>query len=207
MAEVCATCGGGGGAPGATITTCPECRGSGTVSFGQGGFAVNRPCPVCRGRGRVPSEKCPTCQGAGEVRRDKRLTITVPPGTEDGARVRLTGQGPKGRGDLVVQFHVRPDRFFRRDGLDVICVVPINVAQALLGSKIKVRTLDGRRVVLRIPAGTQHGQKFRVAGQGIERNGRRGHQYVEIKVELPERLTPEQEAALKAFAEQTGLKY
>jgi molecular chaperone DnaJ len=82
MAEVCATCGGGGGAPGATITTCPECRGSGTVSFGQGGFAVNRPCPVCRGRGRVPSEKCPTCQGAGEVRRDKRLTITVPPGTE-----------------------------------------------------------------------------------------------------------------------------
>ncbi len=138
---------------------------------------------------------------------EKRLVITVPPGTEDGARVRLKGQGAKGRGDVVVVFHVEPDRFFRRDGLDVICVVPINVAQAMLGSKIKVKTLDGRSVVLRIPPGTQHGQKFRIAGQGIERNGRRGDQYVEVQVAIPDRLTPEQEAALRAFAEKAGIKY
>jgi molecular chaperone DnaJ len=207
MSEVCPTCGGNGAAPGATISTCPECRGAGTVSFGQGGFAVNRPCPVCRGKGRVPSEKCHTCQGAGEVRLDKQLTITVPPGTEDGARVRLKGQGPKGRGDLIVQFQVEPDPFFRREGLNVVCVVPINLAQALLGSRIKVRTLDGRRVVLRVPAGTQHGQKFRIAGQGIERNGRRGDQYVEVRVEIPGELTPEQAAAAQAFAEKAGLKW
>jgi molecular chaperone DnaJ len=207
MSEVCPTCSGNGAAPGATISTCPECRGTGSVSFGQGGFAVNRPCPVCRGKGKVPSEKCRTCQGLGEVRLEKRVTITVPPGTDDGAKVRLKGQGPKGRGDLVVQFQVEPDRFFRREGLDVICVVPINLAQALLGSKIKVRTLDGRRVLLRVPAGTQHGQKFRIAGQGIERTGRRGDQYVEIRVEIPEGLTPEQAAAAEAFAEKAGLKH
>jgi molecular chaperone DnaJ len=207
MTEVCPTCGGNGAAPGATISTCPECKGRGIVSFGQGSFAVNRPCPVCRGRGKVPSVRCPTCQGGGEVRVQKRLTITVEPGTEDGMRVRLTGQGTKGRGDVVVVFRVEPDRFFRREGLDIICVVPINLAQALLGSRIKVKTLDGRKVVLKLPPGTQHGQKFRIAGQGIEKNGRRGDQFVEVRVEIPEHLTPEQEAALKTFAEKTGLRY
>jgi len=207
MAEVCPTCGGDGAAPGATISVCPECQGRGTISFGQGGFAVNRPCPVCRGKGRVPSARCATCQGAGEVRVEKRLIITVPPGTEDGTRMRLKGQGTKGKGDLVVQFQVEPDRFFRREGLDLVCTVPINLAQALLGSRIKVRTLEGRHVVLKVPPGTQHGQKFRVAGQGIEKNGRRGDQYVEVRVEIPDRLTPEQQAALKAFAEKAGLKY
>src|SRR5947209_9185002 len=207
MPEVCPTCGGSGGAPGATFSTCPECRGRGTISFGQGGFAVTRPCPVCRGRGKVPSQRCPTCQGSGEVRQEKRLTITIPAGTEDGTRLRLKGQGAKGRGDVVVVVQVEPDTFFRREGLDVIGVVPINLAQALLGSKIKVRTLDGKRVVLRVPPGTQHGQKFRIPGQGIERNGRRGDQYVEMHVEIPEKLTPEQEAAAKAFAEKTGMKH
>lgn len=207
MAEVCPTCGGRGAAPGATVSTCPECRGRGTVSFGQGGFAVNRPCPVCRGKGRVPSERCPTCQGAGEVRVEKRLMITVAPGTEDGQKVRLKGQGAKGRGDVVVAFQVDPDRFFRREGLNVVCVVPINLAQALLGSKLKVRTLDGRRVVLKLPPGTQHAHRFRIAGQGIEKNGRRGDQYVEVRVEIPEHLTPEQEAAARAFAEKAGLKF
>ncbi|HEX4601337.1 MAG TPA: DnaJ C-terminal domain-containing protein [Gemmatimonadales bacterium] len=207
LPQVCPTCSGTGAAPGATLSTCPECHGRGTISFGQGGFAVTRPCPVCRGRGKVPSERCPTCQGAGEVQIDKHLVITIPPGTEDGTRLRLKGQGAKGRGDIVVVIAVEPDRFFRREGLDVIGVVPVNLAQAMLGTKIKVRTLDGRRVVLKVPPGTQHGQKFRIAGQGIEKNGRRGDQYVEVRVEVPEHLTPEQEAAAKAFADKSGMKY
>ncbi|MGH2668107.1 MAG: DnaJ C-terminal domain-containing protein, partial [bacterium] len=207
MFEVCPTCGGRGAAAGATISTCPECKGRGTISFGQGGFAVNRPCPVCRGKGTVPSQRCGTCQGSGEVRVEKRISVTIPPGTEEGTKVRLRGQGPKGRGDVVAQIQIEPDRFFRRDGLDVICVVPINLAQALLGSRIKVKTLDGKRVVLKVPSGTQHGQKFRIPGQGIEKNGRRGDQYVEVHVEIPEKLTPEQQETLKRFAEQTGLKY
>src|SRR6266699_220344 len=207
MAEVCPTCSGSGAAPGATLSTCPECRGRGVISFGQGGFAVNRPCPVCRGRGRVPSERCRTCGGSGGVRVGKRLVLTVPAGTEDGTKLRLRGQGTKGKGDVVVVLQVEPDRFFRRDGLDVIATVPINVAQAMLGTKIKVKTLDGRRVVLKIPPGTKPGQKFRIVGQGIEKNGRRGDQYVEVHVDIPERLTPEQEAAMKAFADKSGMRY
>ena len=207
LSEVCPTCGGKGAAPGATISTCPECKGRGTISFGQGGFAVNRPCPVCRGKGTVPSQRCGTCQGSGDVRVEKPITVTIPPGTEDGTRLRLKHQGAKGRGDVVVQIHVEPDRFFRREGLDVICVVPITLAQALLGSRIKVKTLDGKKVVLKLPPGTQHGQKFRIPGQGIEKNGRRGDQYVEVHVEIPEHLTEDQQAAFKTFAEKAGLKY
>src|SRR5213593_721035 len=207
MPEVCPTCGGSGAAKGATINTCPECKGRGTVSFGQGGFAVNRPCPVCRGKGTVPSQRCPTCQGSGEVRVEKRINVEIPAGVEDGARLRLKNQGPKGRGDLIVEIHIAPDRFFRREGLDLIGVVPINLAQALLGSRIKVRTLDDKRVVLRIPPGTQHGQKFRVPGHGIEKNGRRGDMYVEAHVTLPEKLSAEEQEAVKSFAEKAGLKY
>jgi len=207
MSEVCPTCGGSGAAKGATVNTCPECKGRGTVSFGQGGFAVNRPCPVCRGKGTVPSQRCPTCQGAGEVRVEKRINVEIPPGVEEGARLRLKNQGPKGRGDLIVQVHIAVDRFFRREGLDLIGVVPINLAQALLGSRIKVKTLDDKRVVLRIPAGTQHGQKFRVPGHGIEKNGRRGDMYVEAHVTLPEKLSAEEQEAVKSFAEKAGLKY
>src|SRR5881409_3609387 len=207
MPEVCPTCGGSGAAKGAKVDTCPECKGRGTVPFGQGGFAVNRPCPVCRGKGTVPSQRCPTCQGSGEVRVEKRINVEIPAGVEDGARLRLKNQGPKGRGDLIVEIHIAPDRFFRREGLDLIGVVPINLAQALLGSRIKVRTLDDKRVVLRIPAGTQHGQKFRIPAHGIEKNGRRGDMYVEAHVTLPEKLSAEEQEAVKSFAEKAGLKY
>jgi molecular chaperone DnaJ len=207
MTEVCPGCGGSGAAPGATVSTCSECRGRGTISFGQGGFAVNRPCPACRGKGKVPSSRCPTCQGAGEVKVEKRLMITVPPGTEDGAKVRLKGQGAKGKGDVVVVFQVESDAFFRREGHNVVCVVPVNVAQAMLGTRLKVRTLDGHRVVLKVPAGTQHGQRFRIPGHGIEKSGRRGDQLVEVRVDIPAHLTPEQEAAARDFAERAGLKH
>jgi molecular chaperone DnaJ len=206
VTDPCPTCAGSGGTPGATWSTCPECNGRGTISFGQGGFAVNRPCPQCRGRGRIPSQPCPTCHGAGEVRTERRIVITVPPATDSGSRIRLRGQGAAG-GDLIVTFQVQPDRFFRRDGLDIICEVPINMVQAAVGTRLRVRTLDGKKVMLRIPAGTQPGRKFRIKGQGIERNAHRGDQLVQIQVTIPERLTEEQQEQLKKFAETTGLPY
>ena len=212
VTEVCPTCHGNGGAPGATFSTCPECNGRGTISFGQGGFAVTRPCPQCRGRGKIPSAPCPTCDGVGEVRTERRVVITVPTGTESGTKVLLKGQGLPGRagepaGDLVVTFQVQPDRFFRRDGLDILCEVPINLAQALLGSRIRVRTLDGKKVVLKIPPGTQPGRKFRVKGLGIEKNGRRGDQLVEVRVTVPEHLSPEEQELVKKLAEMEGMTY
>jgi molecular chaperone DnaJ len=210
VTERCSTCGGSGAAPGAKLNTCPECSGRGTVSFGQGAFTVQRPCPVCRGWGRVPTTPCPTCHGQGEVLREKRITIAVPPGTDSGHRVRLKGQGDANggvAGDVIVNFQVQPDPFFRRVGLDLYSTIPINLAQAMLGTRIRVRTVDGKQVVLRIPAGTQPGRQFRIKGQGIERNGSRGDQFVEIAVELPEKMTPEEEQRFKEFADKAGLKH
>jgi molecular chaperone DnaJ len=212
VTEECQTCHGNGAAPGATLRTCPECNGRGTVSFGQGGFAVQRPCPMCLGRGQVPSERCPTCGGAGEVRVKRTVAITVPPGVDSGNKVRLTGQGGKGAsggqpGDLVVTFQVQPDRFFRREGLDVVATVPLNVAQATLGSKISVRSLEGKKVAIKIPPGTASGKRFRVRGQGIEKNGTRGDMIIETSITVPEHLTPEQQEAMREFAEAGGLKY
>ena len=212
VTEACPTCTGSGGAPGATWSTCPECKGRGTISFGQGNFAVNRPCPQCRGRGRIPSEKCPTCRGAGEIRAERRVTITVPPATDNGDRVMLRGQGQgngqgSAPGDLVVTFQVQPDRFFRREGLDIVADVPINLAQAALGTRLRVRTLDGKKVLLRIPPGTQPGRRFRIKGQGLEKNGRRGDQLVGVQVTVPDELSPEQQELLKKFADSAGLKY
>lgn len=212
VTEACPTCQGSGGAPGATWSTCPECNGRGTISFGQGGFSVNRPCPMCRGRGKIPSESCPTCTGAGEIRTERRVVITVPLGTETGTRVRLRGQGQPARpggvsGDLVVTFQVLPDRFFRREGLDIVCEVTVNVAQAVSGTRLRVRTIDGKRVMLKIPSGTQPGRKFRIKGQGIEKNGRRGDQIVQVQVTIPTELTPEQEELFKKFADVAGLRH
>ena len=212
VTEPCPTCTGSGGAPGATWSTCPECNGRGTISFGQGGFAVNRPCPQCRGRGRIPSQQCPTCRGAGDVRTERRVAITVPPATETGSRIRLRGQGESSRpggtpGDLIVTFQVQPDRFFRREGLDIVCDVPLNLAQATLGTRLRVRTLDGKKVMLRIPPGTQPGRKFRIKGQGLEKNGRRGDQLVGVQVTVPNELTSEQQDLMKKFAESAGMTY
>jgi molecular chaperone DnaJ len=140
------------------------------------------------------------------------VTITVPPATETGTKVRLKGQGEAGRsgapaGDLIITFQVQPDRFFKREGLDVIGEVPINLAQAVLGTRLRVRTLDGKKVVLKVPPGTQPGRRFRIKGQGIEKNGRRGDQLVEIKVTLPEHLSEDQQELMKKFAESTGMAY
>lgn len=211
VTEGCPACHGSGGAPGAKFSTCPECNGRGTISFGQGGFAVSRPCPQCRGRGKIPSEKCPVCQGAGQVRTQREIAITVPPGTESGSRIRLKGQGEPGQagtspGDLIVTFQVQEDRFFHRDGLNILCEIPINVAQAVLGTRLRVRTLDGQKVVLRIPAGTQPGRKFRIKGMGIQKGGQKGDQLVQVQVVLPEHLSPDQEAKFREFAEVCGLK-
>jgi molecular chaperone DnaJ len=212
VTEPCPTCNGSGGAPGATWSTCPECNGRGTISFGQGGFAVNRPCPQCRGRGRIPSQPCPTCHGAGDVRTERRVAITVPPATETGSRIRLRGQGESSRaggtpGDLLITFQVQADRFFKREGLDVVCEVPLNLAQATLGTRLRVRTLDGKKVLLRIPAGTQPGRKFRIKGLGLEKNGRKGDQLVGVQVTLPGELTPEQQDLMKKFADSAGMSY
>ena len=212
VSEECSTCHGSGAAPGAQLKICPECDGRGVISFGQGGFAVNRPCPVCLGKGQVPTEPCPTCRGSGEVRARRKVLVNVPAGVDTGSKIRLKGQGGKGTsngppGDLVITFNVLPDKFYRRDGLDVIATVPLNIAQATLGTKISVRTLDGKKVAIKIPPGTPSGKRFRVRGQGIQKGDKKGDLIVEVSIEVPEKLSEDQERMMKEFAESGGMKY
>ena len=210
--EECASCHGNGAAPGAQLRPCGECSGRGVISFGQGGFAVNRPCPVCAGRGSVPTERCPICRGAGDTRVSRKVLIAVPAGAETGAKVRLRGQGGKGAsggqaGDLVITFTVIPDRFYKREGLDLIATVPINIAQATLGSRISVKTLDDKKVAIRIPPGTSAGKRFKITGQGIDKDGKKGDLLVEVTITVPETLTEAQEKAMREFAEAGGMKF
>ncbi len=212
ITESCATCGGSGARPGTRLARCEECTGSGTVSFGQGGFAVNRPCPACGGRGRIPEAACTSCAGTGSVRQTRTLQVKVPAGVESGDRIRISGQGERGMnggppGDIILTFQVQPHRFFRREGLDVHVTVPINVAQATLGSRIRVRTVGGKHVVLRVPPGTQSGTRFRVRGQGISKGERTGDQFVEVRVDIPAELSDSEREAMEAFARSAELRY
>lgn len=212
ITEECAQCGGTGAQPGSSVRRCGECGGTGTVSFGQGGFAVNRPCPACMGKGMVPETPCSACGGGGSVRQTRRLQVKVPAGVETGSRLRVPGQGERGQGggepgNLILVFKVKPHRFFRREGLDIHCTVPINLAQAVLGSKIRVRTVEDKHVVLKIPPGTQSGTRFRVRGQGVTRGERTGDQYVEARVEVPESLDEAARQKFEEFAETAGLRH
>lgn len=210
--EECGTCTGSGAAKGARIQPCSECDGRGTISFGQGGFAVTRPCPMCLGKGTVPSEKCAACNGAGASRSHKKVLITVPQGTESGSKIRLKGQGGRGvrggaNGDILITFQVKDDAAYEREGLDLIVQAPVNIAQATLGSKISVLTIDDRKVTLTLPRGTPSGKRFRVRGQGITHGGKTGDLLVEIQVVVPETLTAEQERLMKQFAAAGSLEY
>jgi len=210
--EECATCDGSGAAPGSKLDNCPECGGRGTITFGQGSFSVPRPCPACLGRGKIPREFCPACSGRGEVTQKRRISVAVPSGVDDGSRIRIAGQGERGPqggppGDLLVKFKVKEDPFFERTGLDLRCEVPINLAQAMMGSKIKVRTADNRKVVLKIPPGTQSGTTFRIKGQGVEKGETRGDQLVKVVVRLPDRLSEEGKEALEKLVEAEELRH
>jgi molecular chaperone DnaJ len=209
--ESCKVCGGSGAKPGTKLSTCPDCGGTGMLSFSQGAFAVQRPCPRCYGRGKIITEPCPQCGGKGQTLGRKKISINIPAGIHDGAKLRLRGQGQPGiaggqPGDLIVKVNIGEHRFFERKGSDICCKVPINVAQAILGSKIRVRTIDGK-VDLKIPPGTQSGTKFRLRGRGVKINGARGDQYVEVIVEVPKKINDKQKKLMEEFAKETGLKY
>lgn len=212
ITEECATCLGSGAAKGAKIAVCHECSGRGSISFGQGGFAVNRPCPACLGKGSLPSSPCATCRGAGEARSRKKLLINVPEGTDTGAKIRLKGQGGRGlhggrNGDIVITFQVKDDASWSREGLDLVAIATVNIAQATLGSKVSVETLDDKRVSIKVPAGTAGGKRFRVRGHGIKKDGKHGDLIVEIELVVPAKLSAEQEKLMQEFAKSAGLEY
>jgi molecular chaperone DnaJ len=209
--EKCSECGATGAAKGTSPETCPTCRGTGTVKTTQrtalGLFQTSRSCDNCHGTGKVIKNPCNNCNGKGYVKVNKKLSVTIPAGIDDGERVGLPGQGNDGRnggpsGDLVLVITVRPHLIFERDGYDIYCEVPITFVDAALGAEIDIPTLDGK-MKYTIPEGTQTGTKFTLRGKGIQHihSTKRGDLIFSVTVEVPKNLTDQQKDLLRKFAE------
>lgn len=189
----CATCRGSGAKPGTSVSTCAQCGGSGQIAVDQGLFSMAQPCPGCGGSGRRIEEPCPTCRGSGRTRRSRTLKVKIPAGVREGARIRLAGRGepgqPGGRpGDLFVVVRVAPHRLFSRRGNDLKLELPLTYAEAALGDKVQVPTLNGA-VTLKIPAGTSSGKTFRIRGKGAPIRSGHGDLLVTVKVAVPKKLS------------------
>jgi molecular chaperone DnaJ len=195
----CSTCRGSGAAPGTSPQTCPVCRGQGVVSRNQGSFSFAEPCTRCRGTGSIVETPCGSCHGTGQETKDRALTVKIPAGVADGQRIRLRGKGSAGSppGDLFVQVTVTPHPVYGRKGDHLTLVLPVTYAEAALGANVPVPTPDGP-VTLKIPAGTTTGRTFRVRGQGVAAKG--GDLLVTVEVAVPKDLSPEERAALEAYA-------
>lgn len=208
----CEICAGSGADGGAEPIACPTCRGSCRVRTQQGFFSLERTCPTCQGAGRTIGNPCRACQGAGRVQREKTLAVTVPPGVEDGTRIRLSGEGEAGlrggpAGDLYIFIAVAPHRLFRREGTQLFCRVPIPLATAALGGQVDVPTIEGRRAKITIPEGTQTGKQIRLRGKGVtelQQGSARGDMLVEVVVETPTNLTKRQQELLREFEKAGG---
>ncbi|MBT3533368.1 MAG: molecular chaperone DnaJ [Rhodospirillaceae bacterium] len=207
----CDGCGGTGAEAGSQPSTCATCQGHGKVRAQSGFFTVERTCPNCGGVGRVIAHPCGKCAGAGRVEKDKTLSVNIPEGVEDGTRIRLSGEGEAGlrggpSGDLYIFLSLLAHEVFQRDGANIYCRVPIAMTTAALGGDIDVPTLDGGRVAVTLPEGTQTGRQFRLRGKGMPhmRGRGQGDMYVQTMVETPVNLSKEQKALLAQFQDSLG---
>ena len=204
----CSACNGSGAKPGTQPKVCSQCGGRGVLDDNQGFFSFSSPCRACAGRGVTIDQACPTCRGGGVEHRPRDVQARIPAGVDDGQKIRLKGRGAPGRnggpaGDLIVECKVTPHPLFGRDGTNLTVRVPVTFAEAALGGDIDVPTLDGPRVMLRLRPGTQSGSRHRVKGKGLVTTKHTGDLIVTVDVQVPHHLTPEQKAAVEAFATAT----
>ncbi|MGB8576838.1 MAG: molecular chaperone DnaJ [Pseudolabrys sp.] len=202
----CEACSGSGAKAGTKPKSCASCGGAGKIRHAQGFFTLERTCPTCHGRGQVIDDPCKVCSGGGRVTRERTLSVNIPTGVEDGTRIRLAGEGEAGvrggpAGDLYIFLEVAPHEFFQRDGADLHCRVPITMTSAALGGEFEVPAIDGSKVRVKVPAGTQTGRRFRLAGKGMPvlRSKQTGEMYVQVAVETPQNLTKRQRELLAEF--------
>ncbi len=202
----CDGCKGTGVADGKQPDQCGTCNGSGRVRMQQGFFMMERTCSTCQGAGKVIKNPCTSCRGRGHKKGTKKLQVSIPSGIESGVQIRLVGEGNAGTqgaqaGDLYVFVHIKPHDLFQRKGADLMCQVPISMVMAATGGSIEVPTIEGGRVTVKIPAGTQPGDKFRLKDKGmtIYRRSSRGDMYVQVSIEIPKNLTKEQKEILSQF--------
>ncbi len=210
--SACTACGGTGAEGSGSRRTCDTCGGMGQVRRSSGFFSIATACPTCNGEGQIIENPCKTCRGTGVERQHRKLSVKIPAGIDSGKRINIPGEGDAGGqggspGDLYVFIRVREHEYFERDGYDVYCLIPISITQASLGGEVNVPTLDGKRVKVKIPSGTQTGKVLRLKGEGIPHlnsNSRRGDMYVKIQVRVPERLNHKAKNLLKELAEVQG---
>jgi molecular chaperone DnaJ len=205
----CETCHGTGAASGSGVETCDMCHGRGAVRTQSGFFTVERACPRCQGQGKIIKNPCKSCGGEGRKRKNRSLEINIPAGVDDGTRIRISGEGEAGvrggaAGDLYVEISVKPHKLFRREDAHLFCRVPVSMVTAAIGGAVEVPTIDGSRVKMNIPAGTQAGTQMRLGGKGMSilRAGHRGDMYVEVAVETPVNLSKKQKELLEEFSGQ-----
>ncbi len=212
----CGDCNGTGARSGTVPRVCPECEGTGmhTATVG-GAFTMNETCPACRGRGLIVDDPCPTCHGSGRGLSSRTIQARIPAGVKDGQRIRLRGKGAAGErggpaGDLYVNVRVSPHSVFGRKGDNLTVTVPVSFDEAALGAEIKVPTLGGAPVTVKIPAGTPNGRTFRVRGKGVVRRGdarsagHKGDLLVTVEVHVPATLDEKARAAVEAYREATA---
>jgi molecular chaperone DnaJ len=206
----CATCKGTGAKAGTTPRVCPTCSGTGVTSRGAGGFAFSEPCRDCRGRGLIVDDPCPVCHGSGRAMTERTMQVRIPAGVADGQRIRLKGKGSPGErggphGDLIVLVHVRAHEIFGRSGDNLTLTVPVTFPEAALGSDVKVPTLDGKTVTLKLPPGTSSGRVLRVRGNGVvRRDGTKGDLLVTVEVAVPQKVSGKAKEALEAYRTATA---
>lgn len=208
----CTACAGKGEKPGGKSSVCSRCRGAGSIGASRGMFNMSQTCPACGGRGKVNVEACDSCGGKGEIPRHEKLNVKIPAGVETGSRIRLAGKGNAGQrggpsGDLFIETKVRAKKGFRREGQSLFVDVNISVPQAILGDSIEVTTIDGK-ASMKIPHGTQNGQKFRLKGKGLPKMGgtKRGDQYVVINVEIPKDIDAETKELVRKLGDKIQKK-
>jgi molecular chaperone DnaJ len=208
----CEVCHGSGSEKNSKPITCPTCHGSGRIRASQGFFTVERTCHTCQGMGKIIKDPCKNCAGTGRVRKEKILSVSIPAGVEEGTRIRLANEGEVGMrggaaGDLYIFLSVAEHEIFQRDGDDLHCTIPIPMTIASLGGSIEAPTIDGGRVKVTVPEGTQNGHQFRLRGKGMSilRSSARGDMYIHTAVETPVHLTKKQKDILREF-EDAGSK-
>jgi molecular chaperone DnaJ len=201
----CHTCHGTGAKPGTMPQVCPRCGGRGIIDDNQGFFSFSQACPQCGGTGVIIEDPCPTCHGSGTELRARQVKVRIPPGVQDGQRIRLKGRGGPGHnggpnGDLYVITKVEPHPLFGRRDNDLTVTVPITFAEAALGAEVKVPTLDGSPVTIKVPPGTRSGRTFRVKGRGVPTTKRPGDLLVTVEVAVPAKLSADERRAVEALA-------
>jgi molecular chaperone DnaJ len=203
---VCSTCRGSGAEPGSDVVVCPQCAGRGVIDENQGLFSFSQPCPRCAGNGMVVDDPCHTCGGSGVERRPRTVKVKIPAGVTDGQRIKLSGRGGPGRhggppGDLFVVVHVGRHELFGRKGRNLTLSVPITFAEAALGADVKVPTLSGEPVTIRIPSGTRSGRTFKVKGRGASTSSGTGDLLVTVEVAVPQNPSAEERELIAKLAE------